>query len=134
VAHDQNEGDDVVVFVFPPLFPAPVITAFGGNEAKAKAKGDGKVRQRNLGQESENCIRERNRNTGIRIPRGGWWSGIMGCMWHGITTWPSCCLAVYSCSLTHHTHTLSFFAYRPSSFPANRSKRQTKKLPHSAEY
>jgi len=36
VAHDQNEGDDVVVFVFPPLFPAPVITAFGGNEATAK--------------------------------------------------------------------------------------------------
>jgi len=80
VAHDQNEGDDVVVFVFPPLFPAPVITAFGGNEAKAKAKGDGKVRQRNLGQESENCIRERNRNTGIRIPRGG----------GGVELWVAC--------------------------------------------
>lgn len=107
-------------------FSLPILTAFDGNEAKAKPTT-----------KFANQIWDKSRKIAFgwrvwfRIRRRG--CGIMGCMWRGITTWPSCCLAVYSCSLTHYTRPL-FLRLSVCPLDLQPLKATNKKLPRSDEY
>jgi len=117
VAHDQNEGDDVFVFVFPPLFLAH---SNGFRWKRGEGKANDKVRQPNLGQESQNCIRVRSL---IQNPEKGVWNYGLHVAWYY-----DLAFLLFSCLqlLTHSLHTPSLSSPIGVSFgpPAAQSDKQ----------